>query len=207
MDLTSFNDREPSDEELALLAGAGDHAAFEALVSRFGAALLSVVEKQVGDHHAAHDLAQEIWIKVFRAISRYRPEGSLRSWLFCIALNHVRDANRRKTRHKVIYIEDFRAASEVTETVDPRIQAEESSAIHFALERVPEPYRTALTLVDVMSFSYEEAAASLDCAVGTVKSRVNRGRFAFRDHYLRSGEPCAERARVPRHEGSEGQTR
>ena len=207
MDLSTFSDQEPADEQLALAAGAGDRAAFEGLVSRFGAAILGVVEKQVGDHHLAHDLAQEIWIKVFRAIGRFRPEGSLRSWLFSIALNHVRDANRQKARSRVVYIDDFRTAPGATPSFDPRGRTEESAAIGYALERVPEPFRTALTLVDVMSFSYEEAAKSLDCAVGTVKSRVNRGRFAFRDHYLKSEEPGTARERAPHHEGSEGRIR
>lgn len=197
MDPAIAPDEQPADETLALEAGAGSRAAFERLVSRFGAALLGVIEKQVGDVHLADDLVQEVWIKVYRALGKYRPQGSLRSWLFSIALNHVRDAKRRKARSRVVYIDDFRSDPDATPSFDPRGRVEEAAAIEAALERIQEPFRTAITLVDIMSFSYEEAAVSLDCAVGTVKSRVNRGRFAFRDYYLRSEQEGSGQHRTP----------
>ncbi|MFH0944469.1 MAG: RNA polymerase sigma factor [Planctomycetota bacterium] len=204
MDPISAPDEDPADETLALAAGAGNRAAFEQLVFRFGAALLGVIEKQVGDSHLADDLAQEIWIKVFKGLGKYRPQGSLRSWLFSIALNHVRDANRRRARSRVVYIDDFRSDPDATPSVDPRGRVEEAAAIEAALDRIQEPFRTAITLVDIMNFSYEEAATSLDCAVGTVKSRVNRGRFAFRDHYLRSEQEGTEQRPAPPLDGSKG---
>jgi RNA polymerase sigma-70 factor (ECF subfamily) len=180
---------DPKDEELAGRSAAGDpdaRGAFEALVHRYGGVLLGVVERQVGDHHLAHDLAQEIWIKVFRSIGRFRPEGSFRSWLFTIALNHVRDALRGQGRERVVFMDEFPTAPSAP-GADPSGPTEERAAIEACLARVPEPFRSALTLVDVLELSYEEAAASLTCAVGTVKSRVNRGRFAFRDLYTRLG--------------------
>ena len=183
----------PKDEELAGRAAAGHpqgRDAFEALVGRYGRVLLTVVERQVGDHHLAHDLAQEIWIKVFRSIGRFRPEGSFRSWLFTIALNHVRDAMRGQGRERVVFLDEFRSPPPAP-GADPSGPTEERAAIEDCLARVPEPFRTAVTLVDVLELSYEEAAASLTCAVGTVKSRVNRGRFAFRDLYTRLGSESA----------------
>lgn len=182
-----------TDEGLALRAAAGRRDAFEALVFRYGAALLAVVERQAGDHHEALDLVQEVWLKVFRALPRYQPGGSFRSWLFSIALNHGRDARRRRQRSRVVFIDEYRA--DAAPGGDPSGRAEEHAAIETALAAVPEPFRTALLLVDVTGLSYEEAAASLDCAVGTVKSRVSRGRFAFRDVYLQAD---AGRAAAPR---------
>lgn len=187
MDLT-----ERPDEKLAEEAAAGDRVAFEDLVRRFGGAVLGLAQKQVGEHHQANDVTQEIWLKVYRAIGRYQPSGSFRSWLFSITLNHLRDCRRQAARNKVVYIEDYRTAT-APGHFDPRGRTEERAAIESALDRVPEPFRTALTLVDVMNLSYEEAAGSLDCAVGTVKSRVNRGRFAFRDQYLKSNEDPSDR--------------
>ncbi len=181
------------DEDLALAAGAGARDAFEALVTRYGAVLLAVVEKQVDDHHLAHDLAQEIWIKAFRALPRWQPDGSFRSWLFSVALNHVRDERRKRSRSRVIYLDEFRAPPAAPTSVDPRGRAEEHAAIASALLRVPEPFRTAVHLVDVVGLSYDEAARTLACAIGTVKSRVNRGRLSFRDEYQQvSGEVSAE---------------
>jgi len=181
-----------SDERLAQRARGGERDAFEQLVHRYGNAVHAVVEKQVQDHHLALDLAQDVWIKVFRALCRWKPSGSFRSWLFSIALNHVRDDRRRQSRHNVVYLERFRSHPSAPRAADPKGRAEEHAVIHQCMREVGEPYRTALYLVDMVGLSYEEAAHSLSCATGTVKSRVSRGRFAFRDHYVRlAGEPEA----------------
>lgn len=177
---------ETPDDALAVAAASGARAAFEQLVERYGAPVLAVVEKQVGEHHTALDLSQEIWIKVFRALPRFQPGGSFRSWLFSIALNHVRDSRRRQQRSRVVFIDEYRTPPPAPRKDDPRGRTEERAAIESAIGQVPEPFRSAVMLVDVMELSYEEAARSLSCAVGTVKSRVNRGRFAFRDVYLKA---------------------
>ena len=193
------HDESQSDEILAVAASGGERGAFEELVARYGAHLIGVLERQIGDEHRALDLAQEIWVKVFRALPRFRPEGSFRSWLFSIALNHVRDDARSGKRSKVVYLEDFRAPSPALAT-DPRGRTEEQAAIQSALDQVIEPFRSAVVLVDVMGLSYEEAAVSLDCRVGTVKSRVNRGRLAFKTEYEKQAE------RNPRIRAVEGPT-
>lgn len=181
-----------NDEALALTAAAGDRGAFEALACRYGSAVVAVLEKQCADHHSALDLAQEVWIKVFRAIARFRPEGSFRSWLFSIVLNHARDARRRTHRSRVVFLEDFREPTEPAVQRDDSGRSHEQAAIAAALERVVEPFKTAVFLVDVLQLSYDEAAASAGCAIGTMKSRVNRGRLAFRDHYTQQdGGPLA----------------
>lgn len=180
-----------ADEEHALRAAAGAVDSFEALVERYGARLLAVLERQTGEHHVAHDLAQEVWIKVFRTLDRFRAGAAFRPWLFTIALNHLRDAHRRAGRSRVVSMEDHRHDAAIAAADDPR---DERAAIAQALGRVDEPFRTALGLVDVGGLTYEEAAQTLECAVGTVKSRVHRGRLLFRDHYLKL---CGEGERVP----------
>lgn len=190
-----------SDEQLALDAASGSRDAFEELVQRFGAAIRGVIEKNVDDYHLAFDLAQEVWVKVFRALPRWQPIGSFRSWLFSVALNHVRDAKRSKARSRIVYLDEFRTAPAAPKANNPHGRHEEQSAITAALTAVPEPYRTAVVLVDVNGLSYEEAAASLGCAVGTVKSRVNRGRFAFKDLYLRQEGDARDPARASESRG------
>jgi len=172
------------DDELARAAATGERDAFEALVTRYGASVAAVVERQVGDPHTALDLAQEVWLKVFRAIDRYRPGGTFRSWLFSITFNHLRDAMRRQQRSRMVQMDEL---TPIPASPDPLEESAERSAIRRALRQVPEPYRAAVTLVDVLEFTYEEAAGALECALGTVKSRVNRGRFLFRDNYNRQG--------------------
>lgn len=183
----------PPDEALARQAAEGLRSAFEQLVERYGGAVLAVLEKRLGDHHAALDLTQEAWVRVFRALGRFDPEQSFRSWLFAIVLNAARDERRRRERSQVVYIDDFRSAAAPDEVATLE-RSDDRAAIEATVARVPDPFRTALVLVDLEGLSYEEAARSLNCAIGTVKSRVNRGRLSFRDLWTRvSGESASAR--------------
>jgi RNA polymerase sigma-70 factor, ECF subfamily len=150
--------------------------------------VLAVIEKQVGDHHAAHDLAQEAWLRVFGALDGFRPGAMFRPWLFAIALNLVRDEHRHRARRKR-HVSDLEpthvALAAASQSSDPTRRVEDLDVIDASIAGVPEPFRAALQLVDALGFSYEEAAVSLDCSAGTVKSRVHRGRLAFRDSYER----------------------
>jgi RNA polymerase sigma-70 factor (ECF subfamily) len=176
-----------TDEDLAVRAAGGSRAAFEGLVERYGGSVLSVLERRVGEHHRALDLAQEAWVRVFRALPGFRPDSAFRPWLFSIVLNAARDEARRLGRARVVHLDDFRADAESART--GALDRDENDAVLGALGRVAEPFRTALFLVDVEGLAYEDAALSLGCAVGTVKSRVSRGRLAFREHWKRlSGE-------------------
>ncbi len=179
-----------TDEDLAIRAASGSRGAFEELVERWAGPVLAVLERRLADPHLALDLSQDVWVRVFRALAGFRPHagirpgGSFRSWLFSIALNAARDEGRRSERSPILYMEEFRGD---VEGADPTEQAAERRAVEAALLELAEPFRTALALVDLVGLTYEEAADSLGCAVGTVKSRVNRGRLAFRDLWERSG--------------------
>ena len=167
---------EISDERLAFAAGAGDRPAFSELVDRYTGRVVAAIDRRLGDHHAALDVAQEVWIKVFRALPRFREGPTFRSWLFSIALNATRDEGRRRQRRPHYDSEPLRPVA------DPKDMTQERS-IDEALQRVPEPFRSTLQLVDVEKFSYQEAATALGCNVGTVRSRLSRGRHAFREQW------------------------
>jgi RNA polymerase sigma-70 factor (ECF subfamily) len=122
------------------------------------------------------DVAQEVWIKVFRALPRFREGATFRSWLFSIALNATRDEGRRRQRHP------SDSPEALWPIADPKDMTQQSS-IDEALQRVPEPFRSTLQLVDVEKFSYQEAATALGCNIGTVRSRLSRGRHAFREQW------------------------
>jgi len=150
--------------------------------------VLAVLEKHVADHHAAHDLAQEAWIRVFGALRVFRSDAAFRPWLFAIVLNLVRDDHRKRARTTSQFgALDAEAALEpaAPRRDDPSHRAADRDALDQALASVPEPFRSALQLVDAFGFSYDEAAQSLECSQGTVRSRVHRGRLAFRDSYQR----------------------
>ncbi|QDU65960.1 RNA polymerase sigma factor [Engelhardtia mirabilis] len=178
----------PTDEALAERAQDGDLDAFEALVVRHGGALIGALERMLGDHHHACDAAQDAWIKVHRALPSYRRGARFRPWLYAIALNQGRDALRARKRRP--------GGSDATLEVltahpgsDPDLGSPERAAIAAALGQVDTSYREAVILVDVLGLGYAEAAAALECAEGTVKSRVHRGRVAFRDAYERVTAP------------------
>lgn len=174
--VSSTHSSTSSDEALAREAQRGERAAFAALVSRYAARVVAVVERRLGDHHAALDVAQEVWIKVFRALPRYREGASFRSWLFSIALNATRDEGRRRARRPV---DELDGSAPQADPSDPSVRI----SIDEALQLVPEPFRSAVVLVDVEKFSYDEAAEALGCNVGTVRSRLSRGRHAFREQW------------------------
>ncbi len=133
------------------------------------------------------DIGQETWIRVFRALPDFDTERSFRSWLFAIALNAARDEGRRRQRSPVDHTAEY-AHGRPTPHNAHRAH-DERQAIDRALAGIAEPYRTAVGLIDCEGFDYAEAAASCGCALGTMKSRVARGRAAFR---LEWGKICGE---------------
>ena len=171
---------QPTDEGLAFAAGTGDRSAFAELVERYAGRIVAAIDRRLGDHHAALDVAQEVWIKVFRALPRFREGASFRSWLFAIALNATRDEGRRRQRRPT------EGPDSLVLLPSPQ-QPNQQLAIEDALQRVPEPFRSTLQLVDVEKFTYEEAATAMGCNVGTVRSRLSRGRHAFREQWQAEG--------------------
>jgi len=171
-----------SDEDLAGRAADGDLVAFERLVERFGAAVIAALERLIGDHHLALDAAQEVWVKVHRHLHRYQRGARVRPWLFAIALNHGRDLCRKRGRRPdASASEELDHGLRAPRGVEPTARVFERGAIASALGALDERFREALVLVDAMGLGYDEAAESLGVSLGTVKSRVHRGRVAFRE--------------------------
>lgn len=132
------------------------------------------------------DAAQETWIRVFRALADFDASRSFRPWLFAIALNTARDEGRRQQRSPVNYDSDQPLDYDAERHAhDDHSAHDERQAIDRALLGVTEPYRTAIVLVDCEGFDYSEAAQCCGVALGTMKSRVARGRAAFRDEWQR----------------------
>lgn len=186
-----------SDENLAGRAADGDSGAFEALVVRHGSAVIAALERLIGDHHLACDAAQDVWLKVHRNLDRYERGARLRPWLFAITLNHGRDVLRKRARRpdshggrEELNDERLRAPG----SSEPSGRFTERSAIAAALTAIDERFREALILVDALGLGYEEAAESLGLAVGTMKSRVHRGRLAFRELWNKSELESGERS-------------
>jgi RNA polymerase sigma-70 factor, ECF subfamily len=183
---------------LIRLAQQGDLEAFNLLVDRYQGQLFRVAYRMLGDMDGAADAAQTAWLAAFHKFDQYRG-GRLSSWLMHILVNACYDQLRLLHRRSEVGLypdnsdgEEFEnpywlldAAPGVEESVDVR---QFDAAVQSALRQVPEVYRTMIVLVDIEGYGYEEAAAALHVPLGTVRSRVARGRLALRRQLERSGD-------------------
>jgi RNA polymerase sigma-70 factor (ECF subfamily) len=147
----------------------------------------------LGDRDDALDVSQEVFLRVFRTLSRFRGQSVLRTWIYRIVVNQVRNRQRwwrRRRRADLVSLDDhltrcgeLEATSEVLP--DRLLASKETAArIWSAMERLPFDQRTALVLREIDGLRYEEIAFTLDVAVGTVKSRLTRARHALREELL-----------------------
>jgi RNA polymerase sigma-70 factor (ECF subfamily) len=174
-----------SDAELVKGCLAGNQAAWETIVRQHHQRIYNLAYRFTGRFDEAEDLAQEIFLKVYRSLASYRPEsGALITWIVRVGRNHLIDHYRRfrTERSKTDPLET--AYDKVEENparyaspAEALEQRELSERIHRALLRISDELREAVTLRDLEGFSYEEVAEILKVPVGTVKSRINRGRL------------------------------
>jgi RNA polymerase sigma-70 factor (ECF subfamily) len=168
---------------------AGDEAAFAELVSDHQRMVIQLAINLLGDREEALDLSQDVFLRVFRTISRFRGHSSLRTWIYRIAVNQARNRHRFwRRRHRADQVSldahvaahgDFLSGHEAG---PDRVLAQKELAerLQHALDHLPFDQRTAIVLREVDGLSYEEIAYSLGVAVGTVKSRLTRARQALR---------------------------
>jgi RNA polymerase sigma-70 factor (ECF subfamily) len=168
---------------------AGDDAAYAELVEEHQRMVVQLAVNLLGDRDEALDLSQEVFLRVFRTIARFRGQSSLRTWIYRIAVNQARNRHRfwrRRHRADQVSLDAHVAAHgellSAGNTGPDRLlaQKELASRLERALDHLPFDQRTAIVLREVDGLSYEEIAFSLGVAVGTVKSRLTRARQALR---------------------------
>ena len=166
------------DSELLRRVAAGDHAAFTKLMSEHEDRVFSVTYRVLGDRDQALDATQETFLTVFRKASQFKGDSQFGTWVYRIAVNTCYDMLRKQKRRKTDSLPehhdpaDHGALEEVeSAAVRPEIQR--------ALSDLPEEFRAAVVLSDIEGLSMADVAAALDIPVGTVKSRVFRGRRAL----------------------------
>ena len=190
--LTLQNEESALVEELR----AGSEEAFAWLIAHYRQPVFSLLARTVRNRADAADLTQEVFVKVFRGIKGFHGESSLRTWIYRIALREASNQRRWWLRHgqQEVPIEQEIAPSEGKTPVrigdmlvDPSespyeiaLHGENRARLEEALGQVPEPYRTTLILRDIEGFVYEEVAAMQGVNLGTVKSRLVRGRACLR---------------------------
>ncbi len=176
--------------ELAALisqAQLGDIAAFERLMLMYQSKILSFSRAFVSDPELASDVAQDAMLRIYRSLGGFRFQSSLQTWMFRIVRNIVLDhaKSRRSKERKREQPLDITPERDMGATADRNPEAEllaleQKSQLWSALSEIPEAYRSVLVLADIQGMSYEEVAAIVETPVGTVKSRLNRGREALR---------------------------
>ncbi len=199
-------------QEAALIADlqAGSEEAFAGLIARYHQPIFSLLARTVQDHDIAADLTQEVFVKVFRGVRSFHGESSLRTWIYRIALREASNQRRWWVRHRQAEIpieqeigeSDSGQPVRLKETLvdsaespfDLALHEENRARVEAALSQVPEPFRTTLILRDIEGFVYEEVAEMQGVNLGTVKSRLVRGRAALKAILTAPGQKTASAA-------------
>ena len=181
---------EASDLSLVERAQKGEAGAFDALVRRYQHKVVKLVMRYVRNQTEAEDIAQEAFIKAYRALPRFRGDSAFYTWLYRIAINTAKNALAARARNPVQFDLDRHGddgdapgdlQDRMTDTATPEALAlteEIRATVTAAIEQLPEDLRTAIMLRELEGLSYEEIAAAMDCPVGTVRSRIFRAREA-----------------------------
>jgi len=191
-----------SSTDVALLARlkAGERAAFEEFVAAYQGLVYELSYRLLGDAEDARDATQETFLKVYRHVSTFRGDSGLKTWLYRIAVNQASNQRRwwRRRRRKDMVSLDI-APDDSRETLGDRIASRSASPeqvtldrererrMMVALESLKHDYRVAVVLRDVQELSYEEIAETLGLSLGTVKSRIARGREELRKRLREAG--------------------
>jgi RNA polymerase sigma-70 factor (ECF subfamily) len=182
-----------SDVALMVRVKDGDHDAFRTLIERHQRAVINVIYRALGDAWEAEDLAQRVFVQVFRSAGRYQPTAKFTTWLFTIAHNVILNERRRRARHPAESLEALTAPDEPDETgtqladarvSDPAREAAErelQEKIHAAIQALPEAQRTAVILCRFEGLAYDEIAEVLGCSVSAVKSLLHRARRTLKE--------------------------
>ena len=172
------------DNELALieLVKKGDKKAYNTLVLKYQDRLVYSVYKFLKDFELAQDIAQEAFIKAYKNIEKFRGDSQFYTWIYRIAINTAKNVVSTKARKSEIYDNDTKeqwCSKRATTSDNPEniLQAEQlRSEINKALQNLPEDIRVTLSLREFDGLSYEEIAKVLECPIGTVRSRIHKGR-------------------------------
>ncbi|HHY47252.1 MAG TPA: sigma-70 family RNA polymerase sigma factor [Firmicutes bacterium] len=175
-------------------AAGGSIEEFERLVRKHGKAIYNLAYRLTGDREEARDLAQEALVRAYRSFDRFRLGSSFEKWLYRIATNVYIDRLRKLPRVKIESLDETLNTNEgqmSREVPDDSAGPEElveiselHEAIQKAIQSLPEEYRLAVILCDVQGFSYEEISGILQCSIGTIRSRIHRGRRLLRERLL-----------------------
>lgn len=203
-------EQEAALEDHRLISGlqAGDEESYERLIERFQGPVYNLAWRLLSDPSDASDVVQEVFLKVFRNIGHFRGESTLRTWVYRIAVNESHNRRRWLFRHR-------RGETGIEETFDDNdtrekplmdagetpfdftVNREAQILLEEGLAAINPVFRAALVLREIEDMSYEEIADILEVSLGTVKSRIMRGREALRRYLANRLEPASAMQLVP----------
>ena len=166
----------------------GDKRAFDLLIQKYQHRIVSLVTRYVSDPSEAQDVAQEAFIKAYRAIKRFRGDSAFYTWLYRIAINTAKNwivaKNRRPPSSDIdaVDAEQYGISDRLRETSTPEnelLREEIERTVFATIANLPEDLRTAIMLREMDGMSYEEIATTMECPIGTVRSRIFRAREAI----------------------------
>jgi RNA polymerase sigma-70 factor (ECF subfamily) len=183
-----MGDREV-DQELVERAQRGDKRAFELLVAKYQRKLARLLSRFIRDPAEVEDVAQEAFIKAYRALPSFRGDSAFYTWLYRIGINAAKNylvaMGRRaptSTEHDAEEAETFDDGDQLRDINTPEnllMSKQVAGVVNAAMEQLPEELRTAITLREIEGMSYEDIAEIMNCPIGTVRSRIFRAREAI----------------------------
>jgi RNA polymerase sigma-70 factor (ECF subfamily) len=174
-----------TDLELVKRVQAGDKSAFDVLVLKYQQKVINLVMRYVHDPHIAMDVSQESFIKAYRGLKNFRGDSAFYTWLYRISINTAKNylvsKNRRMPDDDIDAqeAEQYDSGDKLRDIATPERQAltdEIQATVHSAIEALPDDLRIAITLRELEGLSYEEISETMDCPIGTVRSRIFRAR-------------------------------
>jgi RNA polymerase sigma-70 factor (ECF subfamily) len=179
---------EPTDQQLVVRVQKGDKRAFDLLVLKYQYKVHAIVARFIRDSDEVRDVVQEAFIKAYRALPNFRGDSQFYTWLYRIAVNTAKNylvARSRRPPSSDVDLDDaeyYSGSDQLKDHSSPENQLFRDQlevAINQAIVELPEDLRTAVTLREYEGLSYEDIAAVMDCPVGTIRSRIFRGREAI----------------------------
>ena len=177
-----------TDQQLVEKVQAGDKRAFDLLVLKYQHKIFGLIARYVQDSHEVQDVAQEAFIKAYRALPNFRGDSAFYTWLYRIAINTAKNhlvSRGRRPPERDVEVEDaeyYDSGSALRDIENPEnslLGEELKAVVNNAIKELPDDLRSAVTLREFDGLSYEDIAEIMDCPVGTVRSRIFRARDAI----------------------------
>lgn len=177
-----------TDAELVERVQRGDKRAFDILVIKYQSKIFSIISRFISDHSEINDVAQDAFIKAYRALPNFRGESAFYTWMYRIAINTAKNYLTAKSRRPPASdidsqdAENYTVGANLHENASPEkllMRDQLKKVIFDTINQLPEDLKTAITLREIEGLSYEEIADSMNCPVGTVRSRIFRAREAI----------------------------